>query len=64
MSSDEVKLLAIIAAGTKRAAKKRKVSILKVAKALKDLHDLHSSYGAVPKIVKLSPEMIRQFIND
>lgn len=62
MDSDEVKLLAIIAAGTKRPAKKRRVSILEVAKALEDLHHLHTSYGAVSKIVKLSPEMIRQFI--
>lgn len=62
MYSNGVKLLAIVAAGTKRPAEKRRVSILKVAKALKDLHDLHRSYSAVSKIVKLSPEMIRQFI--
>lgn len=62
MGSDEIKLLAIIAAGTKRTPKKRKVSILKVAKALEDLHDFHSSRDAVSKIVKLSPEMIRQFV--
>lgn len=60
MGSDEVKLLAIIAAGTKR--KKRIVDILKVAEALKDLHDLHGSRDAVSKIVKLSPEMIREFL--
>lgn len=62
MGSDEIKLLAIIAAGTKRTPKKRAVSILKVAKALEDLHDLHGSHYAVSKIVKLSPEMIRQFV--
>jgi len=62
VDSDEIKLLAIIAAGTKRTPKKRTVNMLKVAKALKDLHDLHSSYVAVSKIVKLSPEMIRQFV--
>lgn len=60
MDSNEIKLLAIIAAGTKR--KKRTVSILKVAEALKDLHDLHGSFDAVSKIVKLSPEMIREFL--
>jgi len=60
VGSDEVKLLAIIAAGTKR--KKRIVDILKVAEALKDLHDLHGSRDAVSKIVKLSPEMIREFL--
>ncbi len=62
MGSDEIKLLSIIAAGTKRTPKKRALSILKVAKALEDLHDLHGSHDAVSKIVKLSPEMIRQFI--
>ena len=54
--------MAIIAAGTKRTPKKRAVSILKVAKALEDLHDFHGSHDAVSKIVKLSPEMIRQFV--
>ena len=62
MGSDEIKLLAIIAAGTKRTSKKRTISILKVAKAFKDLHDLHGSLDAVSKIVKLSPEMVRQFV--
>ena len=64
MGSDEIKLLAIIAAGTKRTSKKRTISILKVAKAFKDLHDLHGSLDAVSKIVKLSPEMIRQDISN
>jgi hypothetical protein len=59
---DELKLLAIIAAGTKRPSKKRAVNILKVAEALRDLHDLHRSWCEVSKIVKLSPEMIREFI--
>ena len=62
MGSNEIKLLAIIAAGTKRTSKKRKVSILKVAEALEDLHVLHGSRDAVSKIVKLSPEMVRQFV--
>ena len=60
MDSKEIKLLAVVAAGTKR--KKRTVSILKVAEALKDLHDLHGSLDSVSKIVKLSSEMIREFL--
>ncbi len=60
MNSNEIKLLAVIAAGTKR--KKRTVSILKVAEALKELHHLHGSLNSVSKIVKLSSEMIREFL--
>lgn len=60
MGSKEIELLAIIAAGTKR--KKRAVNILKVAKALKDLYNLYDSSDAVSKAVKLSPEMIREFL--
>jgi len=60
MGSKEIELLAIIAAGTKR--KKRAVNILKVAKALKDLYNLYGSSDAVSKAVKLSPEMIREFL--
>jgi hypothetical protein len=60
MDPNEIKLLAIIAAGTKR--KKRTVSILKVAEALKDLYNLHGSLDAVSRIVKLSSEMIREFL--
>jgi len=64
VESDELKLWAIIAAGTKRSPKKRTVDILKVAEALRDLHNLHGSRNAVSKIVKvkLSPEMIREFL--
>jgi len=62
VESDELKLLAIIAAGTKRLPKKRTVGILRVAEALRDLHSLHGSRDAVSKLVKLSPEMIREFL--
>jgi hypothetical protein len=60
VGSDEAKLLAIIAAGTKR--RKRTANILKVAEALKDLSNLLGSRDAVSKIVKLSSEMIREFL--
>jgi hypothetical protein len=60
VGSDEAKLLAIIAVGTKR--KKRTANILKVAEALKDLSNLLGSRDTVSKIVKLSSEMIREFL--
>lgn len=60
MGIKEIDLLAIIAAGTKR--KKRTVNILKVAGALNELYQTNNSLIAVSKIVKLSPEMVRQFL--
>jgi hypothetical protein len=60
--SDEIRLLAIIAAGTKRTAKSRRVNILEVAKALRDLLGLRGSRDDVSNAVKLSPEMVRQFV--
>lgn len=60
MDSKEIKLLAMVAAGTKR--KKRTVNILKVAEALRKLQNSYGSLNTVSSSVKLSPEMIREFL--
>lgn len=62
MDSKERKLIGIVIVGTLRNWKKRRVNILKVAEALKSLHTLYGSLDKVSKSVKLSSEMIREFL--
>lgn len=60
MGSREIELLAILTAGTKR--KNRGVNILKVSEALRELHSFYGSLPALSREVKLSQEMIREFL--
>jgi hypothetical protein len=52
--------LAKILKGTKR--KKRDINLLEVSKELKNLHKNYNSLARVAEVVKLSPEMVRQFL--
>ncbi len=52
--------LAKISKGTKR--KKRDINLLEVSKELKNLYEDYNSLDRVAKVVKLSPEMVREFI--
>ncbi|MEW6614026.1 MAG: hypothetical protein AB1401_00925 [Thermodesulfobacteriota bacterium] len=56
----DFKILAKIGKGTKR--KKRDINLLEVAEEMKSLYTIHQSLDKVAKIVKLSPEMVRQFL--
>ena len=60
----ESKILAKIGKGTKR--KNREINLLEVAKEIKSIYLEVNSLSKVANIVKLSPEMVRQFlkIND
>ncbi|UCH93880.1 MAG: hypothetical protein JSV88_26935 [Candidatus Aminicenantes bacterium] len=52
--------LAKILKGTKR--KKRDINLLEVSKELKNLHKNYNSLTRVAEVVKLSPEMVREFL--
>ncbi len=56
----DLKALAKIGKGTKR--KKRDINLLEVAAEMKSLYNTHKSLDEVANIVKLSPEMVRQFL--
>jgi hypothetical protein len=60
----DLNCLAKIAKGTGR--KKREINLLEVAEAIQSLYISENSLSKVAKTVKLSPEMVRQFlkIND
>ena len=64
MDKASFKSLAKISSGTKR--KKRQINLLQVAQEMNSLYSKYNSLDKVAKIVKLSPEMVRQFlkIND
>ena len=55
-----LKSLAKIGKGTRR--KKRDINLLEVAEEIKSLYSRKKSLDKVAKIVKLSPEMVRQFL--
>lgn len=55
-----IKSIAKIAKGTKR--KKREINLLELAQELKSLYNKKKSLKEVASIVKLSPEMIREFL--
>ncbi len=55
-----LKSLAKISKGTKR--KKRDINLLELAEEIKFLYSTHKSLDKVAKIVKLSPEMVREFL--
>lgn len=55
-----LKSLAKIGKGTRR--KKRDINLLEVAEEIKSLYNAHRSLNKVANIVKLSPEMTRQFL--
>jgi len=59
-----LKKLAIIAKGTGR--KKRDINLLKLSEEIKSLYNTYKSLNKVADLIKLSPEMIREFlkIND
>jgi predicted HTH domain antitoxin len=52
--------LAKILKGTKR--KKKDINLLEVSKELKNLYESYNSLDRVAKVVKLSPEMVREFL--
>lgn len=52
--------LAKIGAGTKR--KKRDINLLEVSEEIKSLYENYNSLNKVAEIVKLSPEMVREFL--
>lgn len=54
------KSLAIIGKGTKR--KKRDINLLEVAEEIKSLYSINKTLNKVAKVVKLSPEMVREFL--
>jgi hypothetical protein len=60
----DIKRLAKIGKGTRR--KKRYINLIELAEEIKSLYNEYKSLEKVAKIVKLSPEMVRQFlkIND
>jgi len=60
MDNTSLKSLAKIGIGTKR--KKREINLLEVAEEMKSLYDKHNSLEGVAKLVRLSPEMVRQFL--
>ncbi len=60
MDEMNLKSLAKIGKGTKR--KKRDINLLEVAEEMKFLYDIHKSLDEVAKVVRLSPEMVRQFL--
>jgi len=62
MDSKERKLIGIVIVGTLRNWKNRRVNILKVAEALKSLQAVYGSLDKLSEAVKLSPEMIREFL--
>lgn len=55
----EIKALAKIGKGTKR--KKRDINLLEVSEEIKSIYEIHKSLKKVANIVKLSPEMVREF---
>lgn len=56
----DIDSLAKILKGTKR--KKRDINLLEVSKELGNLHKNYNSLRRVAEVVKLSPEMVRQFL--
>jgi hypothetical protein len=64
MSSRDLQSLAKIGKGTKR--KKREINLLEIAEEMEDFYAVNNSLEKVAELVKLSPEMVRQFlkIND
>jgi hypothetical protein len=52
--------LAIIGKGTRR--KKREIDLLEISEEIKSLYNTYKSLDKVAKIVKLSPEMVREFL--
>jgi len=56
----DIKRIAKIGKGTKR--KKRDINLLELAEEIKSLYEENKSLEKTGKIVKLSPEMVRQFI--
>jgi hypothetical protein len=64
MNKTNFKSLAKISSGTKR--KKREINILEVAEEMNRLYTKYNSLDKLSKLVKLSPEMVREFlkIND
>jgi hypothetical protein len=64
MDEINIKSLAKIGIGTKR--KKREINLLEVAEEIKSLYSKYNSLEKVAGIVKVSPEMVREFlkIND
>lgn len=62
MGPKERKLIAIVIVGTLRNWRERRVNILEVAEALRSLYKLYGSLKRVSATVKLSQEMVRQFL--
>lgn len=60
MDKTSFKSLAKISSGTKR--KKREINILEVAQEMKRLYTEYNSLDKLAKLVKLSPEMVREFL--
>lgn len=56
----DLKSLAKIGKGTRR--KKRDINLLEVAEGIRTLYDTKKSLDKVADIVKLSPEMVREFL--
>jgi hypothetical protein len=56
----DLKSLAKIGKGTRR--KKRDINLLEVAEGIRTLYDIKKSLDKVADIVKLSPEMVREFL--
>ncbi|MCX6639506.1 MAG: hypothetical protein NTW14_03370 [bacterium] len=56
----DIKAIAKISKGTKR--KKREINLLQVAEGVKVLYDQYSSLSKISELVKLSPEMVREFL--
>jgi|GEM_PF-1574435 len=62
MDRKEEKLIATVIVGTLRNWKRRRVNILQVAEALKSLLTIRGSLDQVADLVKLSTEMVREFL--
>jgi hypothetical protein len=57
---DGLKALAIISKGTRR--QKRGISLLSIGREIQSLYSIHKSLPKVASIVKISPEMVREFL--
>jgi len=56
----DLKVLAKISKGTKR--KKRDINLLELSEEIKYLYKIHKTLDKVADVVKLSPEMVREFL--
>lgn len=56
----DIKSIAKIGKGTRR--KKRDINLLELSEEIKSLYTIHKSLNKVADVVKLSPEMVREFL--